>query len=233
MMNHLKPILISFITVATMLAYQNCQKMGFANGESESNQSSLSVDPSTTAIELNYHMGYGACMGRCVTGAKITVDVQAGVMNITNYVMESSFTEAEATSSPALNDIGTKFNLQLNQKQHEALKAALLNLQFEERFVPPCVEDGLCAIMVDNPNFTHFFTDKDGSKRKVFTESGIDPNLRGENFLVMDDASPLACALKAVIEAATLKAQEKEESIKGLETALNFYESYNPLSCAP
>jgi len=233
MMNHLKPVLVSFITIATMLAYQNCQKMGFNGAETESTQSSLSLEPSTTEIELNYHMGYGYCMGRCLTGTKISVDVVNGVMNINNYVMDNSLAEtAAATPAPANANIDTKFTLQLSRPQHEILKSAIKNIQFEERFVPQCVEGGLCAILVDNPYFTHFFTDNTGAKRKVFTESGIDPNLRGENFLVMADAAPLACALKAVIESASMKAQEKEESLEGLKTALNFYDGYNPLNCA-
>lgn len=231
-MNHLKPILISCLTVILMFAYQNCQKMGFNPNESGNNQSSSSdLEPATVAFELNYHMGYGMCMGRCQTGAKISADLSTGVISINNYIMNNPAT-LEASAEVVADPARTKFSITLSADQLQQLKDTIKAMQFEERFVPECIEGGLCTYIADLGNYLHYFKDNFGQSQKVFTESGINPNLRGETFWVMDDALPLGCSLRAIILSAGLSAQEQEDSIFGLQHALNFYEGSNPLICS-
>jgi hypothetical protein len=228
MMNHLKLVLITFSVTMTMLAYQNCQKMGSSAGQASN---SLSVESSVAAIELNFAMsGMFACMDRCLAGTKISADLSTGTLNIDNYISDNTAMVAAAVA-PSTSNIGTKFTIQLTKEQLDSLIAVLESLELERRYVEKCVPGGPCSYRADNSYLTHYFKYSNGETHKVFTATGIDPNLRGEQFWVMGNAAPLACTLKAIIESTALRAEEKADSISGLTTALSFYEGYNTLVC--
>lgn len=233
-MNRLKLILAVFASILTMLAYQNCQKMGFGSEDLENNESSSiePIGPTTVGVELNYHMGYGHCMDRCLTGTKISADLQEGQITIINSITNSVPEVAAAKGVPVTPAPVGPITIQLTRSQFEKLQHTIDGLELEIRNIPSCsTTQEFCARIVDNPDFTHYFSDSDGRKHKVFTPNGIDPNLDGEIIWVMHNPNTLACNLKEIIESSSISEQDKQDSLDGLKTALNFYDSYNPLEC--
>lgn len=221
-MNQARIALLVFSTTLLLMVYQNCQKTGFSESASNS-VFNITESNKFASFELTYGAGYIYCMKRCLTSAKIGVDLESGQIQINTYHMSSEAeVNVESVQPPPV-------AITLNPLQLANLKGVTNEIEFEIHQIPSCETGGFCGQVMDNSSFNHKFTDQNKVSHLVFTEQLIDPNLHGtEIWIFKSGQEKLTCALKKIISESSILSNQIEDSIEGLETSMGYF---TPLQC--